>query len=66
MSIIITNVRPWGGPAQDITIDGDTFTGFADTGPHGTDAGSRTESAAEVIDGRGPVSYTHLTLPTKA
>lgn len=64
MSIIITNVRPWGGPAQDITIDGDTFTGFADAGtsaPHGPAAPAAepalgahgTDTAPEVIDGRG-------------
>lgn len=52
MSLIITNVRPWGGPAQDITIAGGLFTDFTDAGS----TAPERPAAASASSGTGPAT----------
>lgn len=56
MTLVLRNVRPWGGDPADVTLDGGVITAVGPVALDGTapaDAG--TASAAAAVDGRGRI-----------
>ena len=59
MTLVLRNVRPWGGDAADVTLDGGVITAVGPATPEGADPGSAPVGSlspdAAVVEGRGRI-----------
>lgn len=56
MTLVLRNVRPWGGDAADVTLDGGVITAVGPATPEGAAApGDSAPAGAAVVEGRGRI-----------
>ena len=60
MTVVLRNVRPWGGDAADVTLDGGVIAAVgpvtsAGAAPAGASSAAGPASGAEVVEGRGRI-----------
>ncbi|WP_285320646.1 amidohydrolase [Pseudarthrobacter sp. lyk4-40-TYG-27] len=55
MTLVLHNVRPWGGDAADVTLDGGVITAVGPVAVAGTAPGGPDSKPAATVDGRGRI-----------
>ncbi|TDT78637.1 cytosine/adenosine deaminase-related metal-dependent hydrolase [Arthrobacter sp. AG258] len=55
MTLVLHNVRPWGGDAADVTLDGGVITAVGPVAVEGAAPGDPGSNPAATVDGRGRI-----------
>ncbi|WP_018762067.1 amidohydrolase family protein [Arthrobacter sp. 135MFCol5.1] len=55
MTLVLHNVRPWGGDAADVTLDGGVITAVGPVAVEGAASGDPGSKPAATVDGRGRI-----------
>ncbi|GGI87101.1 amidohydrolase family protein [Pseudarthrobacter scleromae] len=55
MTLVLRNVRPWGGDAADVTLDGGVIAAVGPATPEGAAPAGSSPGSAAVVEGRGRI-----------